>query len=80
MSDSTAEVKTASAEMSEGNKQILDEVRRLKDATGVMNDSVRLMSSSAIKIRETGSALDTISDKMKASIELIGNQIDNFQV
>ena len=80
MSDSTAEVKTASAEMSEGNKQILDEVRRLKDATGVMNDSVRLMSSSAIKIRETGSALDTISDKMKTSIELIGNQIDNFQV
>ena len=80
MSDSTAEVKTASAEMSEGNKQILDEVRRLKDATGVMKDSVMLMSSSAIKIRETGSALDTISDKMKASIELIGNQIDNFQV
>ena len=80
MSDSTAEVKTASAEMSEGNKQILDEVRRLKDATGVMKDSVMLMSSSAIKIRETGSALDTISDKMKTSIELIGNQIDNFQV
>ena len=80
MSDSTAEVKTASAEMSEGNKQILEEVRRLKDATGVMKDSVMLMSSSAIKIRETGSELDSISDKMKQSINQIGNQIDNFQV
>ena len=80
MSDSTSEVRTASVEMSEGNKQILDEVRRLKDATNVMKESVNLMSGSAIKIRETGSALDNISEKMKSSIQTIGNQIDNFQV
>ncbi len=80
MSNSTSEVKTASMEMSEGNKQILEEVRRLKDATGVMNDSVSGMSSSAMKIRETGSALEMISLKMKASIEQIGDQIDNFSV
>ncbi|MCR4821571.1 MAG: HAMP domain-containing protein [Treponema sp.] len=80
MSDSTSEVRTASAEMSEGNKQILEEVRRLKDATGVMKDSVMLMSGSANKIRETGSALDSISEKMKSSINIIGSQIDSFQV
>ncbi|MBP5284460.1 MAG: methyl-accepting chemotaxis protein [Treponema sp.] len=80
MSNSTSEVKTASMEMSEGNKQILEEVRRLKDATGVMNDSVSGMSSSAMKIRETGSALEMISLKMKTSIEQIGDQIDNFSV
>ena len=80
MSNSTTEVKTASAEMSEGNKHILAEVQHLKDATGVMKDSVYLMSNSALKIKETGSNLDGISDKMKSSIENIGNQIDNFSV
>jgi len=80
MSNSTSEVKTASEEMSQGNKQILEEVRHLKDATGVMKDSVALMSESAMKIRATGGALDGISEKMKSSIDQIGNQIDNFHV
>ena len=80
MSDSTTEVRTASAEMSAGNKQILDEVRHLKDATTVMNDSVVLMSSSAMKIKETGSALNDISETMKTKIEQIGSQIDTFRV
>ena len=80
MNDSTLEVKTAGQEMAEGNKAILEEVRNLQDATGVMQDSMREMSIGAQKINETGEALRVIAGQLSSSIGEIGGQIDQFKV
>jgi methyl-accepting chemotaxis protein len=80
MNDSTGEVRTASAEMSEGNKMILKEVQLLQDATVSMTQGMDEMSIGAKKINETGSALHGIAGKMNESIAEIGEQIDQFKV
>lgn len=66
--------------MAEGNKAILEEVKNLQDATGVMQNSMDEMAHGARKINETGSALMEIASQMQASIEEIGGQIDKFKV
>ena len=66
--------------MSQGNKAILDEVRNLQDATGIMQASVEGMTLGAKKIKETGLELREISEKIKTSIDEIGYQIDKFKV
>ena len=66
--------------MSEGNKAILEEVRNLQDATGVMQDSMNEMRVGARKINETGEALRGIANQMEDSIQEIGGQIDQFRV
>ena len=73
-------VRTASAEMSEGNKQILHEVQKLQNATLKIKDSVGEMGIGARKINETGVALSEISGVMNDSISKIGNEIDLFRV
>ena len=80
MNDSTIEVRTASEEMSIGNKQILDEVRHLQDSTLVMKTSMEEMSIGAKKINNTGAMLTEIAGKMQSSISQIGSQIDQFKV
>ncbi|MCR4735641.1 MAG: Cache 3/Cache 2 fusion domain-containing protein [Treponema sp.] len=80
MNDSTQEVKTASVEMQNGNKMILSEVHILQDVTLSMNQSMEEMSVGARKINETGAVLTEVSDKMRGSINKIGNQIDEFKV
>ena len=80
MNDSTSEVRIASREMSEGNKAILDEVKNLQSATGVILNSVDEMARGAQRINETGETLNVISSKMRSSISDIGNQIDQFSV
>ena len=74
------QVKTASEEMAIGNKQILDEVRNLQNATAVMKSSMEEMSVGATKINETGASLMEIEGKMQSSINQIGTQIDQFKV
>ena len=80
MNDSTFEVRTASAEMSEGNKTILEEVKNLQDATHRMQDSMNEMSIGARKINETGANLIDITNRIDGSITGIGTQIDKFKV
>lgn len=80
MNDSTVEVRNASTEMEEGNKMILNEVRLLQNATHVMTQSMDEMKIGARKINETGSTLNTISNKVKDSIIQIGTQVDQFKV
>jgi len=80
MSDSSAEVKNASSEMSAGNKSILEEMERLKSATGTIKSSMESMTANANRIKNTGTLLTQISEKMNASIQQIGNEIDQFKV
>ena len=80
MNESTSEVRTASQEMSAGNKAILEEVKRLQDATMIMKDGVDEMKIGATKVSESGTTLTEISSKVKDSIEEIGGQIKQFKV
>ncbi len=80
MQDSTLEVRNASSEMAEGNKAILEEVKTLQNATTVMRSSMDEMSVGAKKINETSTVLSDVAHKMKGSIEVIGKQIDQFEV
>ena len=80
MSDSTVAVKMASTEMAEGSTLILGEVSRLKDASGILSDSIAEVNSSTEKIKDTGNALKAISGQMKTTIKTIGDEIDLFKV
>jgi methyl-accepting chemotaxis protein len=63
-----------------GQKAILDEVKRLQDATVSIQEKVSEMKTGASKISETGSKLDGISQSTADTIERIGSQIDQFKV
>ena len=64
----------------EGNKAILSEVQILQNVTGVMQDSVKEMTSGASKIDETGQSLKNIAGKMEDTIKKIGTQVGQFKV
>ncbi len=80
MNDTSDEVKTASFEMAEGNKAILDEIKVLQEATFSIKDGMDEMSSGARRINETGAALSELSRQMDESINNIGVQVDKFKV
>ena len=80
MNNSTLEVRSSSKEMAAGNQAILQGVRQLQEATGVMKRSMDEMNHGALKINETGAALSGISSKLQDSIDGIGAKIDQFKV
>ena len=74
------EVHTASREMAEGNKAILEEVQKLQNATDMMQASMEEMAEGAKKISETGNSLNDIANNMDKSIQAIGDQVDLFNI
>ena len=80
MNDSTQIVLSAVNEMSEGNASILKEIQNLQTSTIDLKQNMEHMETGAEVIKNTGSSLSDISDKMTISINDIGNQVDQFQV
>ena len=80
MKESANNVKSESVKMNEQNKNILDEVQRLKDTTGVMNQKISAMEQDIGHISDSGKSLTEISNIMSDPIKHIGNRIDEFQV
>ena len=80
MNDSTQIVLSAVNEMSEGNASILKEIQNLQTSTIDLKQNMEQMENGAEVIKNTGSSLSDISNKMTASINDIGNQVDQFQV
>ncbi|MCF0241351.1 MAG: methyl-accepting chemotaxis protein [Treponema sp.] len=80
MNDSTLEVRNAGREMSAGNQAILEEVCHLEDNAGRMSQCMESMTESAGKIRESGTVLGEISERLRTSIDTMGSQIDQFKV
>ena len=80
MNDSTQIVLSAVNEMSEGNASILKEIQNLQTSTIDLKQNMEHMENGAAVIKNTGSSLSEISDKMTISINDIGNQVDQFQV
>ena len=80
MNDSTEVVISAVKEMSEGNASILKEIQNLQSSTVELKRNMEQMEESAGTIKETGKSLFDISQKMSASIDDIGGQVDQFHV
>ena len=80
MNETSSQVRSSSMEMSAGNKAILEEIQRLKDAAYEMQSGKDSMAEGADMIKKSGEALSIISERMDDSIALIGGQIDQFQV
>ncbi|MBQ1795801.1 MAG: hypothetical protein II110_08980, partial [Treponema sp.] len=69
-------VRSASQEMTDGNKHILSEIQQLKLSTDAIKDSMNGMHAGADRINETGSALSEISGKVADNVRQIGSEID----
>ncbi len=76
----SSEVGVASSEMAKGNQLILDEVSRLQDSTESMKHGVEEMELSATDIEENGGNLSGLSKRLGDSINIIGEQIDQFKI
>ncbi len=80
MNDGTVSVRTSSANMTQENKAILEEVERLQTATDAIHSSIKEMSSGTQLIENNGKTLANISSSMRESIKKIGSQIDLFKI
>ena len=54
--------------MSEGNKLILQEIKKLQVATGQMDESMSYMKNESQKIFEKAKSLSDINERMEATI------------
>ncbi len=80
MNNSTMEVKSASGEMTAGNRHILDQIEKLQTVTDKIKDSIEEMHIGAEGINQTGATLSTISGKVTENIKKIGSEINLFKV
>ncbi len=79
LNDSTAMVKKASVEMTDGSRSILAEVQGLLSSTNEMKYGMEEMNAGAKKINETEHALIDIAADLENSIDDIGAQLDKFK-
>ena len=75
-----SEVQQAASEMTEGNKVIVQEMGNLKDSTELISQNMMEMSSGTQQINDSGTALNDVADNVKAAIEKISVQINEFKV
>ncbi len=78
MNDNSIEVRTASKEMSEGNKAILTEITNLQTATGEIKDTLAEIQQATKKIDETRESLVKVSANMNKSISDVATQLSAF--
>ncbi len=80
MNVSTTEVSNAAQEMIEGNKLIFQNIAGLQESSGTMKISMDEMATGAKRINESGEELSEIVNRVKDSINEIGEQINQFTV
>jgi methyl-accepting chemotaxis protein len=80
MNNSTLEVRTASAEMTEGNKVILQEIQKLQVAAEQMDENLTFMNNESQKIFEKAKSLSDINERMETTIKDIAVRIEQFKV
>lgn len=80
MNESTSDVRIASKDVAQSNQTILEQIHSLESSTMVMKDNMAEMQTGAEKIGEMGHSLSDITDRMRSSIDGIGNQIDQFKI
>ena len=80
MNNSTSEVQGASAQMSEGNKAILNEMKILKESSNDIKEIMGQMEQGTKNIEISTTRLKSVSEQVNKSITDIGSEIDLFKV
>ena len=80
MKESANDVKNESEKMTGQNKNILNDVKQLKETTETINMKIADVERNVEEIFESGKSLTSISNIMSSSIKNIENGIDQFTV
>lgn len=80
MKESANDVKNESEKMTGQNKNILNDVKQLKETTETINMKIADVEKNVEEIFESGKSLTSISNIMSSSIKNIENGIDQFTV
>lgn len=80
MNDSTAEVKSSSAKMSEDNRHILAKVKKLQSTALTIKDSMDRMQENSTAADESRKMFSAISGDITDSVKKIGGKIGLFKV
>ena len=80
MNDSTAEVKSSSAKMSEDNRHILAKVKKLQSTALTIKDSIDRMQENSTAADESRKMFSAISGDITDSVKEIGGKIGLFKV
>ena len=76
----TTEVQAGSEEMLKGGEGVAEEMRKLDDLTRIITDSMNEMASGAVQINNTVQEVNEITQKNKASIDSLTNEVKKFKV
>ena len=76
----TTEVQAGSEEMLKGGEGVAEEMRKLDDLTRIITESMNEMASGAVQINNAVQEVNEITQKNKASIESLSNEVKKFKV
>ena len=76
----TNEVNDGSAEMLRGGENVAQEMQKLDELTRVITDSMNEMASGAVQISNAVQEVNDISQKNKASIQKLAEEVGKFKV
>ena len=76
----TTEVQAGSGEMLKGGEGVAEEMRKLDDLTRIITDSMNEMASGAVQINNAVQEVNEITQKNKASIDSLTNEVKKFKV
>ena len=76
----TTEVQAGSEEMLKGGEGVAEEMRKLDDLTRIITDSMNEMASGAVQINNAVQEVNEITQKNKASIDSLTNEVKKFKV
>ncbi|MEL3907153.1 MAG: methyl-accepting chemotaxis protein [Treponema sp.] len=76
----TSEVQAGSEEMLKGGEGVAEEMRKLDELTRIITNSMNEMASGAVHINNAVQDVNDITQKNKASIEDLANEVKKFKV
>ena len=76
----TTEVQAGSEEMLKGGEGVAEEMRKLDDLTRIITESMNEMAAGAVQINNSVQEVNEITQKNKASIESLSNEVKKFKV
>ena len=76
----TVEVQAGSEEMLKGGESVAEEMQKLDGLTRVITDSMNEMASGAVQISKAVQEVNDISQKNKASIQNLTEEVSKFKV
>ena len=76
----TVEVQAGSEEMLKGGESVAEEMQKLDGLTRVITDSMNEMASGAVQISNAVQEVNDISQKNKASIQNLTEEVSKFKV